>query len=425
MTASNPILVSAVDVGGRSTVLVYDLSRGQVIRELTDYAIHMADQEQLTGLTISKRIGQLVQFWRYLSIEGVSSQEVADRHLIAFRDRELESVLKKGSALGSLAPARRTVNDKLVAVLSWLAWQHKRGMITAPKVTSLIERGRVPQRAKYRGSHAAATLKSKSNVLFRSVGSASKHKTSFVASQETFDAVQRYFFESTSNAYVAHRNALIVEIANSVGFRRASINSLTVDQFDRLMLESTRDPVVLIRPRSQKFGYETDFPFPVWLGLRICDFCDQYRPLSCGKAKITCSEIFLSARNGKPMTDRAISQIVSRAMRNAGAPRRSSLHTFRAKFANDLINQELEIRQARGMDTSSASIAAAVALRMGHRNSDSLYAYVSAAQSLSALTPRSKEAELIESLQDKLDSEREKVEFLRRQLYARNKKDVS
>ena len=77
------------------------------------------------------------------------------------------------------------------------------------------------------------------------------------------------------------------------------------------------------------------------------------------------------------LTDRAITQIIAKAMRAAGAPRWVAIHSFRRKFSNDEIADETAHRIKNDLDTSAASIAASVSIRLGHHDPSSLYAYVS------------------------------------------------
>jgi len=204
------------------------------------------------------------------------------------------------------------------------------------------------------------------------------------------DDVAAQLMDANQEPYIRLRNALFVDIAATVGLRRGSINSLTIDQFVRRELQAVDAPTVRIRPASQKFGYENDFEFPVWLALQVCDFVEGARADLVERVhkgvSVTRNRVFLSSRAAKPMTDRAMSQVVSRAMRAIGAPKGSAVHVLRSYYANEQIELEIDHRLARGLDTGTAAISAAVSLRLGHRNPHSLFAYVARAQSRRGLS---------------------------------------
>lgn len=361
--------------------LVFDLLDRRLVRELTDYAVDLTVRRQLSGLTIEKRVRSAMGFWEFSQTYQLNLSLISNFELKRFRNESLVQILQRTSSRTRDMTAKRTVNEKVNSVLDWLEWYAKRrheelGCSLPPSAIRI-------QSQRFRPEDFPG-------LLYRHVGSGSKHKTSYALDDQQLDQVKLSFLVTTGNPYISQRNILIADIANTVGLRRGSINSLKVEQFDRESIESESRPTILIRPTKQKFGYETEFAFPVWLALRVCDFIDQYRRPFVNSKKVRQVDhegnIFLSARGGRPLTDRAITKLFSASFKAVGAPAGSSIHALRAKFANDAISAELETRLRRGMDTSTESVATAVALRMGHRNTKSLYAYVSRAQSLSGTT---------------------------------------
>lgn len=388
--------LSSVRIDDRWCVIAYDMAKKSTISELTEYSLYASDHLQWSRLTLEKRIGQLLNFWEFLERENAAVEELSDAVLVRFRDGELQRVLSRKISRGSELAAKRTVNDKLSAVYQWLVWMRQSGRLTYCSVEQPVRHTVV-----HRKTRGISTALSGPSTLFRRTGTASKNRTAYVATARTLDAIADEFFAGRS-LYAAHRNALILAIADTVGFRRGSIASLCTRQFNRSELEREIQTVILVRPQAQKFAYEHDFLFPVWLALRICDFCDTYRsPLTKDKGvslKQTQDRIFLSSRDGRPLSERAISQIFSRAMRAIGAPKGAALHAFRAKFANDQIEYELDDRAKRGMDTSSSAVAAAVAMKLGQKDPASLYSYVVAAQSAKGLQERTDATARIERL---------------------------
>lgn len=397
------LVQSSVSISGDFVVLVYDIASSRIISEITDYSIELSNRQQLSAITVSKRIGQLVGFLAYLEKRRICYSDLSDSKLIDYRNAEVTCVLAQGASRANEQTAKRTVNDKLHTILAWLRWMQSSGRCCDLNVTLPIETGM--RSIQDNGGRRTSAVKP-SPVIFKQVGTGSKHKTSGIIDAAMFDSLQLELICRSTNPYIAQRDTLIVEIANTVGLRRASINSLQVDQFDRLHLESLVSDSVLIRPSKQKFGYQTEFPFPLWLALRICDFIDDFRTPLVLKKKITIGKnaghVFLSVRDGSPMADRSITAIISHALRRVGAPKGLAIHGLRAKFANDQIRRELTIRRELGLDNSAGSVAAAVALRMGHQNMSSLYAYVATTQSLSAMGEAPEDKSMIHRLRVEL-----------------------
>lgn len=385
---ADDITLSTVQQGSTTLLLVYDMGRSALMREATDFSIDMTVRLQLSLLTVKKRMGQLSTFIKHVQCEGWDVDKLSDSRLARFRDHQLKATLARPSARANVMTAKRTVNDCLRTILLWVAWLRETGRASNQNVT-IDESSGYNRRRMSSGAPRQRYGALGSPVLFKRVGTGSKHKVAFVPDNKTLEAVQKKFLEGPQDPYVAHRNALIAEIANSTGLRRGSINSLTARQFDRSLLLRQTDSVVMVTPSSQKFGYSNEFAFPLWLALRICDFIETYRRdlmRRKGATQRSCDDrIFLSARDARPLTNRAISQAFSVAMRSAGAPKGVALHSLRAKFASDQVDQELDVRTSRGMDTSSATIAAVIALRLGQRNPESIFPYVAKAQSTKAL----------------------------------------
>ncbi|MDP9876553.1 site-specific recombinase XerD [Variovorax boronicumulans] len=378
---------------GRPVFLIFDLLNERLVRELTDYAVDLAVCRQLSGLTIEKKVRSAMGFWEFSQERGLDLSLISNAELKYFRNESLVQVMQRRSSHAHQMTAKRTVNDKLNSVLDWLKWCAKR---RREQLGFKKRMGSEPVREIDIDSRLFRP-EDFPGLLYRNVGSGSKHKTGYSLGEDQLDQMRISFLIATNTPYLSQRNILIADIANTVGLRRGSINSLKIEQFDRARIESEVRQTLLIRPSRQKFGYETEFAFPVWLALRVCDFVDHYRRPLIDSKKVRQidhqGKIFLSARDGRPLTDRAITKIFSTSLRATGGPKGSSIHALRAKFANDAISAELETRLRRGMDTSTESVATAVALRMGHRNTKSLYAYVSRAQSLSgvALEPEHRE----------------------------------
>lgn len=86
--------------------------------------------------------------------------------------------------------------------------------------------------------------------------------------------------------------------------------------------------------------------------------------------------IFLAERTAKPLSNGTLSAIFGRLMREAGADKGSALHIFRKEFGSDLAKKESKRRVKAGLDTSTQSVATAVAFKLGQTNPESTKPYV-------------------------------------------------
>lgn len=195
----------------------------------------------------------------------------------------------------------------------------------------------------------------------------------------------------SSSEYRNLRDALIVDLATEVGLRVGSVVSLVDSDFDQAEIERTVDTTMLITPKRQKFSYENSFEVPIWLALRVCALVKLRDELLKSKGKrvaVAAGAIFVNELRCTPLTARAVSQQISEVLRSLGAPKGTSIHAFRGLFCTEEIESEIDERVRLGLDTSTASVSAAVALKMGHRDPMSLFHYVARALSLRAARER-------------------------------------
>lgn len=388
------VRLSTVTIGGEQHLLVYDLRRAALVGEICDYAEAMTSHG-LTASTVLQECTYLKQFWEYLGSQGIELAGVEDQVLLGFRDYQLSATIKSKMSRGGERAAKATTNAKLRRVYHWLHWLAEEQYVPPSLIGS---RGRVrstlsgPQGRSREISVWDRRVSIGFPLLFRVPGGKSKHRLpKDVPTEITRDALHAFFFADTDSQYVAHRNCLLIDIAAETGMRRGSINSIRVDQFDEKALDAAEDEV-WIQPERQKFGYVNSFPIPVYLASRIASFISEQREEfidSKGVGPATHQGyVFLSARDGRPLTDRAVSQVVSRAMRAVGMSKGVSIHSFRAKFASEEIDRETSQRARMGLDTSAASVSQAVAMKLGHRDPKSLFPYAVAVQSKKARLDR-------------------------------------
>lgn len=372
---------------GDDGTLVYDLEQLCVVRDLSDFSLHLLSScVQASPITERIRMEHLVEFRCHFAT--LPPHELSDHFLEHFRNAQYEKVLVRAQSIGSKGAAKETVNGKLVSVYKWLEWMQEGGRIPKNTIGAIDCRVTAyPRASASRGAHASSSG-GRYPLLYRRTGQGSKHRASLALTATQLEMVSEHLVEKRSE-YVGMRDALVLDIAVETGMRRASINSLRASMFERSALVSQRGTTFSICPAIQKFNYEDDINFPVELGLRVLAFIEGPREDLLGAkskfAKNAGDRIFLSARNCSPMTDRALSQSLSAIMRAVGIGKGVALHAGRRAFATNRIQTETDRRVELGLDTSTASIAAAVSIEMGQRNPNSLFPYVAREQSRRAL----------------------------------------
>ena len=400
--------ISPTPFNGRLEILVYDLDAGVLVEELTDYAIFLSRQ-QLDEKTVLNRMYHLKRFWEFLKLnrisihvdeeskkkqsDGQGMRILCDARLSEFRDDQLVKIMSSVRAKAKERTSKQTVNTRLCAVYAWLCWlqQDRRvspGLIGA---SGARVRSTLPERATSSGSGShryrlTGMAQTDYPLFFRRTGKSTKHKRAYVPTEDDRLKVVEMMQAEAGSAFISHRNVLIVDIADATGMRRGSINSLCAEQF----LEPASGEYAYVTPSHQKFSYNDSVAFPMWLYLRVQHYCKEYlQPMASTRGwgqKVTEGRIFLSARDGRPLTDRSLTHIVRGYMRQAaGAPPGASVHSFRHRFVNEEIRKETLYRMKVGLDTSTTTIAAVVSLRVGHKNPESLYPYVAFYQSVGLL----------------------------------------
>lgn len=374
--------------------IIYDLGSECVVDEITDYAFVMVMDRGNSPITVEQALLHLVEFWRYLEEKKVKLHSICDLNLKEFRDKNLEKVVKSSAHRGDLNDAMNTVNIKLSRIYDWLIWLQDDGRLPVGTVglRGLIHAAkRTEAEGLPRGRRRYSTHFSNYPLLYKISGRNSKHKA---PGSEVFDEHVHGIndlFLSRYAPFIAQRNILFVDIAESAGFRRGSICSLKVNQFSREAIDSSTGEF-LVQPSSQKFSRRNTFGIPISLAYRVLEFINNYwMPRVEEKkilAKVHQNRIFISATTGKPLEYRSMSQEIAAAFREFGLPKGTGPHKLRGKFSSEESDRELAERMELGLDTSSASIAATMALKMGQKDPNQFYGYAASSQSRRARIAR-------------------------------------
>lgn len=383
------LAITQVMTDERLVVMFYDVEAGVLIPDLTDYTIDLGQYYSLSSKTILFAAYHLKRFWEFLSDRGYRIEQCSDAILMKFRDEEYKKTFQSKNGRNQKLMAQRSVNERLSRVYHWLAWLRIKGKVSPHLIgqvgcqvkSSLITEWNGP--ASDTGSLSWSNRKrgrQRCPLLFARTGKGSKHRVGYVPSEEARLAAISYLHGSVNSDYLAHRNSLIIDLANHVGFRRGSINSLTINAFRVALSDVGENGFHYIRPPSQKFNYADRYDIPAWLIHRVLHFVDNYLVPEANargwNINLKNANLFLSHRNGQPLKDRSITDIVSAAMRAVGAPRGASLHVFRKKFASDDAEKEAHYRAENNLDTSFNSVISSTGLRLGHKSSESIAAYI-------------------------------------------------
>lgn len=365
-------------------VIAYDLRANNLVSEITDYSLWLVDVNRRDAKTIEQQLGHIARFWVYLRELGRSLSAVSDEFLMKYMSRELVKVRSNSRSRGSERAAKSTVNQKISAILNWLLWLQSTGRchdgMIGPhncRVTASPGKGVRDLR------HWAPGDGIYSSLLYRDAGTSGSIPR---ASREMFEGASAELERMTDWKYVAERDKMFLDIATTAGFRRGSICSLTVDQFDAQQIRRTEATTMGLTPAVQKFKYENEFQVDTLLMLRILDFIEGPRAsliAELGKersALATIGHVFLSATTGKAMSDRAMTARISRAMRKVGAKKGMSIHAHRGLFAMEATESVMNQRLQLGADTSVASVAYQVAPMLGHKNAESQFQYTAGEQ---------------------------------------------
>ncbi|MES2925348.1 MAG: tyrosine-type recombinase/integrase [Pseudomonadota bacterium] len=395
--------------------LVYDLENDCVLRELTDYATYLINERSNSRLTVGQGLLHLVEFWRFLHHSGTRLQAVSNDTIRKFREENFKKVRKSKAHRGDEDQAKKTVNIKLERIYQWIVWLQNSGRVPVGTIgrhgliVAIIDAKAAPQGL--RGKRVTGAGK-KYPLLFKIGKHSSKHDApGSVVTDKDVSNLMSYFSERFG-PFIAQRNGLFADIAESAGFRRGSICSLRIDQFDLGDIGKATGEY-LVRPSKQKLSYTKTFGIELGLAYRIWEFIENYwkpwvKEHNIPK-KAHRNALFLSEKTGMPILERSMTQAISRAFRSIGFNKGVGPHTLRGKFTSTFVDEELAERRELGLDTSNRSIAAATAMKLGHENLDQFYGYASSSQARQARIAR-------DGRQAELKALREEVKTLRAQV---------
>ena len=390
-----------------------------VLRELTDYATYLIDERGNSPLTVGQGLHQLVEFWTFLLDEGTRLQAVSNATIRKFKADNFRKVKKSKAHRGGDDQAKHTVNLKLERIYQWIVWLQETGRVPVGTigrhglVVAIIESPGVRKRC---GGKWVAGCGKKYPLLYAVAKRNAKHNAaaSVVTDNDVSDLMAH--FSERYGPFIAQRNSLFVDIAESAGFRRGSICSLRIDQFELSEIDKAKGEY-LVRPPKQKFSYAKTFGIELALAYRIWEFIDNYWKPWVKEHKVPKAvhgnALFLSEKTGKPILERSMTQAISSAFRSLGFDKGFGPHILRGKFTSTFVDEELAERRELGLDTSNRSIAAAAAMKLGHDDPDQFYRYASSSQARLARIARDGRLAEMKSLSEEVKTLREQLRLLR------------
>lgn len=381
-------------IGDKAYFVAYDLRAGEIVWSLVNYAIFLSQELASGPSTVESALFAVTAYRNFLArrsvidgrAEAYEFHESTDDLIVKFREAEVHRVFERSSSNHEMYAAKRTVNAKLIHIYHFLNWYQEfsgyNGFFGGSDGT--VKTCLKPEDVRTRRPRLSnGSIYSRYPALNRHVGQASRQFRGHSATNKDKEQLRRYFLENFTS-YVAIRNVLMMDIADKLGWRLGSVNSLSCEQFSAAALEKMTGRGLPCVPAKQKNGYLDSYYVPPDLASRIAAFINDTRQKlveEMGWHRISkTGAVFISARDGQPLTSKAVSKVFGRAFALIGAPKRAGLHSFRKKFTDDDIGAETRARVALGLDTSSESVSAAVSQDLGHRSPTAIQSYVSSNQ---------------------------------------------
>ncbi|HDS1548052.1 TPA: hypothetical protein QEK98_000224 [Stenotrophomonas maltophilia] len=339
---------------------------GSTAWQCLDYLIDCIDRQRLKRQTVELRAYSLKTWLTYLAAKRTDLMDATDFDLVEFAQHHATRFSTQ--AFGDEQARRRSANQVLRCIYLFYAWlqlsPHGAGLrLFGPagcQITSTLNlTGRQKGRTNYPATH-------------RHAGERSKHRRRYVPDEAMRRRVIAYFYARYPEA-IAQRNALILDFALNVGWRRGSIVSLTVDQF--LGVKDAQDGA-LITPPDQKFGYTLAFSVDSALMSRALAYVLGHRADIVRRTGSSSIQLLLSERSGTPLSAAAVTRIFADARKALQIPIGNGVHSWRRAFAIRTMHREIERRNKLGLNVPFTDIAAVVANRLGHESLHAQEAYI-------------------------------------------------
>lgn len=373
-------------------VPVYYDHKFNLVSPFIDYCTFLAKKKIAVGSrpqayksfidAVAYALKDFLDFLRYKNLNWLQGN---DNLIAEYRDWTLAET-EKNKRLRNTLSAKRSINIRLTKIYEFYYWAQSHALLTSniigwhtEKIRSSL--GRFDGKKK---SGGMSLLKTELYPLcFRGVGEGTRSRASKFLTEPQRDRIVEELIKSGTE-YSKKRNLLLFRIAEAVGLRRASICSLTIDQFrlsdiDMAIDNNSKFEVV---PSSQKFGYQNPFSFPFPLALAISKYCNEARAQHLVNLKIdekiAESRLFLSAVTGRPIKDSTITEIIGSAIKKIIPIKGMGPHSLRDTFSVTRMANEISFRKRNGLSLSPEDLGMSLAGDLGHKSITSQGPYTSA-----------------------------------------------
>lgn len=338
---------------------------GRTAWECIDYLIDCVDRQRLRSPSVELRAYALKMWVEYINSKSLSLLEVTDFTFVEFAEHSVSKKSKR--TFGDPQARRRSANQVLRCIYLFYSWLQRSEYgesiaLLGPSQCQVTSTLNCPGKHRSRFNYPAT---------YRFAGENSKHNRNYVPSENDRRLIVAHFYAKYPDG-LAQRNALVLDLALNVGWRRSSILSLTVDQF----LGAPERDCTLISPPEQKFGYTLAFSVDSTLVSRVLGYIGGHRAEVVRRTGTSSQNVFLNENLGRPLSAGAITRVFAEARMALGLPVGVGLHSWRRAFAIATMAREIERRRRLGVDRPFSDIAAVVADRLGHESLRSQDAYI-------------------------------------------------
>lgn len=363
----------------------------ELIEEFLDYAIYRARKKVRTKVdfhtyksTVDAVAYALLDFARFLRRKRLTWRDLNDDLLLKFRDDALKETRQDSRSKDEFT-AKRTVNTKIRIIYDFYAWAEVDAALTDGKIGWMEGdiRSSLPL---YKQSNKDEDKKDKNAhpLCYRGIGEASRtSQGQYWATEKDLDDIEA-FFRSTQQTETAERNILFMRIMDEMGWRRSSVNSLTIGQFSDTTINRSIElglPAFSVVPIVQKnrraHSFKMEYPF-AW---EINRFIKSYYGTDVAEKSgydidVASLPLFSSVNTRLPIKNATFSDIFEAAFRAIGAPRGANTHSIRRKFAEETAEEEFTRRRRLGLSIAKEDVAEAIAEKLGHDSKLSQEAYL-------------------------------------------------
>lgn len=320
--------------------------------------------------------------------------------------------------------AMGTANRKLIAIYDFYWWAQEEARLISGRIGAGPGFAIRSSICEYR-SEALSRSGSRSRKLYplleRGIAARNRHRHQHYAEPTELSDVKRQFRERQEFS-VAERNVVLVDLMDLAGWRRGSVASLKTDQFERQAIQRALEQgkkTWTVTPDVQKFGYQFSKDIPIQTALRLSSYVDKGRSkiLSLRKRgeETACKAIFLSYTTCKPLTDKAITQILSSAFQRLGVRKGAGAHSLRRGYGRRRSQEIIAERKRRGMSLDPRDITADLAEDLGHSSTAAQSAYTAGKKSMYVETVEAGLRSQLEEQRLEADDLRRKIAELERQ----------